>query len=229
MENPHVLVVDNEAEIRRLVNHHLTNAQIHVSEAESGRDAISIMEHYTVDLIVLDLMMENVNGWETLQYMRSRQLDIPVIILSARHMEKDKVESLELGADDYVTKPFSPVELVARIKALLRRYKPALRGNRINCGDLVFDRTVCQVEKPTGVIRLSPIEGIMLELLMRQPGKVFTKEEIFKYVWKMERYDANSVNVYINFLRKKIEEDPANPRYIQTIRGIGYRFAQETA
>lgn len=229
MENPHVLVVDNEPEIRRLVDHHLTNAQIHVSEAESGRDAISIIEHYTIDLIVLDLMMENMNGWETLHYMRSRQLDIPVIILSARHMEKDKVETLDLGADDYMTKPFSPVELVARIKALLRRYKPALRGNRISCGDLVYDRTVCQVEKPTGIIRLSPIEGILLELLMRQPGKVFTKEEIFKYVWKLERYDANSVNVYINFLRKKIEEDPANPRYIQTIRGVGYRFAQETA
>jgi len=229
MENPHVLVVDNEAEIRRLVHHHLTNAQIHVSEAESGRDAISIMEHYTVDLIVLDLMMENVNGRETLQYMRSHQLDIPVIILSARHMEKDKIETLNLGADDYVTKPFSPGELVARIKALLRRYNPALRGNRISCGEFVYDRTVCQVEKPTGIIRLSPIEGILLELLIRQPGKVFTKEEIFKYVWKLERYDANSVNVYINLLRKKIEEDPANPRYIQTIRGVGYRFAQETA
>ncbi|WP_262679850.1 response regulator transcription factor [Paenibacillus sp. J5C2022] len=228
MENPRVLIVDNEPEIVQLVKLHLHNAGIHTSEAASGRDAISILEHYTVDLIVLDLMMEDVNGWEVLHYMQSRQLDTPVIILSARHLEDDKIETLGLGADDYVTKPFSPGELTARIKALLRRYKPAMYGNKISCGSLIYDRAAQQIEKPTSTISLSPIEAMMLELFMRQPGRIFTKQELFKYVWKLDQFDANSVNVYINFLRKKIERDPANPRYIETIRGVGYRFVEGT-
>ena len=229
VDNPRILIVDNEPEIVQLVKLHLRNAQMNTSEADSGRDAISILEHYTIDLVVLDLMMDNMNGWEVLQYMRSRQLDTPVIILSARDLEQDKIETLGLGADDYVTKPFSPAELAARIKALLRRYKPTMYGNRIICGNLIYDRTVQQIEKPTGNVSLSPIEGVMLELIMHQPGRVFTKEEIYKHVWKLDQFDPNSVNVYINFLRKKIEADPANPRYIETIRGVGYRFVEGTA
>ncbi|WP_168118618.1 response regulator transcription factor [Paenibacillus sp. HB172176] len=229
MNKPHVLIVDNEPEIAGLVKLHLRNAEMYTSEAYSGREAVAILEHYTIDLIVLDLMMENGNGWEVLRHLQSRQLDTPVIILSARHLEEDKIETLGLGADDYVTKPFSPGELTARIKALLRRYKPAMHGNRICCGGLIYDRAAQQLEKSTGAISLSPIEGTMLELFMREPGRIFTKQELFKYVWKLNQFDANSVNVYINFLRKKIEEDPANPRYIETIRGVGYRFVEETA
>ncbi|MFD0958137.1 response regulator transcription factor [Paenibacillus chungangensis] len=228
MENHHVLIVDNEPEIVQLVKLHLRNAGALTSEASSGQEAIALLEHYTVDLIVLDLMMEHGDGWEVLHYIQTRQLNTPVIILSARQLEEDKIETLGLGADDYVTKPFSPGELTARIKALLRRYKPAMYGNKINCGNLIYDRAAQQIEKPTGTISLSPIEGMMLELFMRQPGRIFTKQELFKYVWKLDQFDANSVNVYINFLRKKIEKDPANPRYIETIRGVGYRFVEGT-
>lgn len=227
MENPHVLVVDNELEIRDLVKVHLRDAQMQVSTAASGKDAISILQHDTIDLIVLDLMMEYMDGWDVLRYLQSRQMDTPVIVLSARHMEEDKIETLGLGADDYVTKPFSPGELVARIKALLRRYRPSIKSNKIQSGRLTYDRTIQQLTKPSGTVALSPIEGVMLELLMRQPGHVFTKEEIFKYVWNLDEFDPNSLNVYINYLRKKIEDDPAQPRYIETIRGVGYRFVEE--
>lgn len=226
MKNAHILVVDNEEEIRQLLKLHLHNAEMHAYEAASGQDAVSILEHYSIDLILLDLMMENMNGWEVLRYIRAKQLHTAVIILSARQLESDKIETLGLGADDYVTKPFSPGELVARIQATLRRVNPSLQGTLISCGSLIYDRAVQQLTKPSGTVSLSPIEGILLELLMRQPGRVFTKEEIFKQVWKLDQADANSVNVYINYLRKKIEEDPANPRYIQTIRGIGYRFVE---
>ncbi len=227
MEHPHVLVVDNEPEIRNLLKVHLHNANMHISTAASGMDAISILQHYTIDLIVLDLMMDHMDGWDVLRHMQSRQMDTPVIVLSARFMEEDKIQALELGADDYVTKPFSPGELVARIKALLRRYKPIMKGTKIQCGNLVYDRSVQQLHKPSGTISLSPIEGVMLELLMRQPGHVFTKEEIYKYVWNLDEFDPNSLNVYINYLRKKIEDDPTQPRYIETIRGVGYRFVKD--
>lgn len=224
METSQILIVDNEPEIRELLKLHLHNAGMHTLEAASGRDSISIFDHYTVDLILLDLMMEDMNGWEVLRYMQSRQLNTPVIVLSARRLETDKIEALGLGADDFVTKPFSPGELVARIKATLRRAKPSVRENQIRYEDFVYDRSVQLLHKPTDTVSLSPIEGVMLELFMSEPGRVFTKEEIFRHVWKLDEYDGNSVKVYINFLRKKVEDNPADPQYIQTIRGIGYRF-----
>lgn len=229
MAKPHILVVDNESEIRHLLRVHLHNAGMIVLEAASGQDAVAIFEREAVDLIVLDLMMENMNGWEVLRYKQSKLLDIPIIVLSARLHESDKIETLDLGADDYVTKPFSPGELVARIKATLRRCQNSFHGNleQIISGELVYDRAVQALSKPSGTVSLSPIEGMLLELLMRSPGHVFTKEEIFRHVWKLEHYDHSSVKVYINLLRKKVEDDPSNPRYIQTIRGIGYRFTGE--
>lgn len=223
MEQPQILIVDNEPEIRHLLGLHLRQAGMHTLEASSGREALSMMERHAVDLLLLDLMMEDVNGWEVLRAMQSRPLAPPVIVLSARHLESDKIETLGLGADDYVTKPFSPGELVARIQAMLRRCQPGYKGT--HCGGLVYDKTAQELRKPTGTVALSPIEGDMLELLMNAPGRVFTKEQIFRHVWKLDHYDENSVKVYINLLRKKIEEDPSQPQYIRTVRGIGYRFA----
>lgn len=224
--NPQILIVDNEKEIRQLLKLHLYNAGMCTHEAKSGREAISILQQIPVNLVVLDLMMEDMNGWEVLRYMQSLQLRMPVIVLSARQMESDKIEVLGLGADDYVTKPFSPGELIARIEANLRRFNPGLQGTKICCGELVYDTAVQELRKPSGIVSLSPLEGDLLEMLMRQPARVFTKEEIFGSVWKLDQFDANPVNVYINYLRKKIEEDPSNPRYIETIRGIGYRFSE---
>lgn len=227
MENYRILIVDNEEELRQLLRLHLLNAGMTCLEAASGRDALAVLEHYTVDLVILDLMMEDMDGWEVLRRMQEHRFDMPVIVLSARRLESDKIETLGLGADDYVTKPFSPGELIARIQANLRRIKPGLQNNLLSCGELVYDCTTQQLQKPTGTVVLSPIEGVMMELFMREPGRVFTKEEIYRNVWKLDQIDPNSVIVYINYLRKKIEDDPANPKYIQTIRGLGYRIMGE--
>ena len=229
MKVPQILIVDNEIEIRQLLRLHLQSAGMNAHEAGSGLDALAILKNYVIDLIILDLMMEDMNGWEVLRYMQDNHIGTPVIVLSARHLETDKIETLGLGADDYVTKPFSPGELIARIQATLRRVKPGSQGTLISCGQFVYDNATQELKKPSGTISLSPIEGVLLELLMRYPGRVFSKEEIFRDVWKLDQFNANSVNVYINHLRKKIEEDPSSPQYIQTIRGVGYRFVEETS
>lgn len=224
--NYHILIVENEPEIRELIALHLNNSGMDTFEASSGREAVSILKQQTIDLILLDLMMEDMNGWELLRYLKANLLDMPVIVLSARRMESDKIETLDLGADDYVTKPFSFGELVARVQANLRRYKPNAGESKLKCGDLVYDTAAQMVEKPSGFVSLSPIEGDLLELFMRHPGRVFTKVEIYKHVWKLEQFDDKAVIVYINLLRKKIEDDPSHPHFIQTIRGIGYRFVE---
>ncbi|WP_010276626.1 response regulator transcription factor [Paenibacillus senegalensis] len=224
MEGQKILVVDNEEEIRDILKLHLENASMQVFEADSGQCALSILSQEPIDLIVLDLMMEQMDGWGVLKYMKQHQLRTPVIVLSARQLESDKIETLGLGADDYVTKPFSPGELIARIQAILRRSKPDLRIKQFKLGSSIFDVEGSFIQSSSGTTPLSPIEGAMLELFLQNPGKVFTHKEIFREVWKLDHADNNSVKVYVNYLRKKIGDDPAKPKYIQTIRGIGYRF-----
>jgi len=224
MEHRRIMIVDDDEEIRHLLIHHLQKARMIPFEAAGGREAIRILEYQEIDLIVLDLMMDDLSGWALLDHLQTTGVSIPVIVLSARQLESDKIETLGAGADDFVTKPFSPGELIARIKANLRRYKPAWNNTIVSCGDFTYDTAAMRLRGPAGHARLTPIEGALLELFMREAGRVFTKEELFKAVWKLDQFDANLVNVYINHLRKKLENDPSNPRYIQTIWGIGYRF-----
>lgn len=227
MEALNILIVDNEKEIRDIIRLHLLNAGMNVLEADSGKKTIEMLKKHPIDLLVLDLMMENMNGWDVLHYIKDQQMDTPMIILSARQLESDKIETLGLGADDYVTKPFSPGELVARIQATLRRYKPQIKSDILNYHHFRYDRKSQQLHKSSGTVSLSPIEAVMLELFLENPGRVFTHKEIYSHIWKLDQYDYNSVKVYINYLRKKIEDDPGNPKYIQTIRGIGYRLLEE--
>lgn len=227
METQKILVVDNEEEIRDILKLHLENAAMRVFEANSGQQALDILHQESIDLIVLDLMMGQMDGWEVLQYMQQHQLKTPVIVLSARRLESDKIETLGMGADDYMTKPFSPGELIARIEAILRRSKPELRIKQFKLGTILFNVEGSYIQNDDEFIPLSPIECAMLELFLQNPGRVFTHKEIFKEVWKLDHTDNNSVKVYVNYLRKKIGDDPAKPQYIQTIRGIGYRFMGE--
>lgn len=227
MGNHAILVVDDDREIRQLLNHHLHKVGMTPYEAAGGREAIQILEQHDIDLIVLDLMMDDLSGKELLAHLQAQEIEIPVIVLSARQLIADKVDTLGSGADDYMTKPFSPKELIARIQANLRRYKPMRSSDKISCGELVLDMAALRLSVPSGIISLTPIEGALLELFLREPGRVYTKEELFKAVWKLDRFDANMVNVYINHLRRKMEEDPSKPRFIETIWGIGYRFSGE--
>lgn len=226
MDAPNILIIDNEQEIRQIVKLHLAHAGMQVCEADSGRRALDVMARQQVDLIVLDLMMEDMDGWAFLDRLRSEGATVPVLVLSARGMEADKIETLGLGADDYMTKPFGTGELLARIRAILRRVQPAMGVKRFRLGEAIFDVEGQYIQKPTETVALSPLEAALLELFCQHPRKVFTHQEIFRQVWKIDHFDRNSVKVYVNFLRKKLEDNPAEPRYIQTIRGVGYRLCE---
>lgn len=211
-------------EIRQLLRLHITHAKMNVFEAESGREAVELLKKQAIDLILLDLMMEEMNGQEVLRHIHDNNIQIPVIVLSAKQQEADKLETFSLGADDYVTKPFSPKELIARIHATLRRLKPILQPPIIQIGKFQYDRESQHLIISGVNVSLSPIEAALFELFIQKIGQVITHEEIFHHVWKINATDRNAVKVYINHLRKKMEEDPQQPKYIETIRGIGYRL-----
>ncbi len=224
---PTILIVDDEREIRALIRLHVERHGMQALEADCGRAAIEVLNRQTVDLIVLDLMMEESSGFEVLHHLRKARTDTLVIVASARHNESDKVETLGLGADDYVTKPFSPRELVARIQANLRRHGRLSypEDRTIRRGGLVLDLASSTLYKGEKTLTLTPTESSILYSLMRHSDEVLTRADLSRKVWNHDQVDGGMINVYINQLRKKIEDTPSQPIYIQTVRGVGYRFA----
>lgn len=224
---PTVLIVDDESEIRELIRVHVEQHGMHALEADCGRAAIDMLQHEAIDLMVLDLMMDESSGYEVLHHLRDTRSDTLVIVASALRKETDKIETLGLGADDYVTKPFSPNELMARIRANLRRYgRLAFPDDRtIRRDGLVLDLANLKLYKGEETLSLTPTECSILFALMRHPDEVLTRSDISRNVWNHSHVDASTINVYINQLRKKIEENPGRPAHIQTVRGVGYRFA----
>lgn len=227
-----ILVVDDESKIVRLVRDYLQNAGFRVIVATDGKTALAQFRYEQPDLVVLDLNLPGMDGLEVAHAIRQAQTaqrKTPIIMLTARVEEADRVSGLELGADDYVTKPFSPRELVARVRAVLRRAQdsePAVPLLRV--GDLTID-----LEKHTAVlggqaVDLTATEFDLLLVLARSPGRVFSRMELLDRVQgeAFEGYDR-TVDVHIKNLRKKIEPDPRKPRYILTVYGAGYRFAEE--
>lgn len=229
MNNAQILIIDDDPDIRRLIRIHLEEVVTKVEEAKGGQEAIQQLMSDRFDLMLLDLMMDDMNGLEILRFVRSKGIDTPVIIISAIAEIDKKVETLGLGADDYVTKPFMPSELVARALANIRRSRQTLtlfNHDRIQVGMMTLDMNAQTLEKNYEIFPLSQTECELLSVFMRHPGRTLTKEEIYQAVWKHDQFDANSLSVYINFLRKKIEDNPGSPKYIQTVRGIGYRFVE---
>jgi DNA-binding response OmpR family regulator len=222
-----ILVVDDERDIRALIRIHLERAGLQIIEAESGRQAIERLQEHPIELMILDLMMDDGNGFEVLQYLRENRSKTLVIALSARREVQDKVDTLGLGADDYVTKPFSPIELLARIQALLRRHLPPapLRSEIIRLNKMILD--IDNLELDYGGQRhfLTQYECDLLQLFMQNPDRVLTKRNIYQQVWKHENYDGNNLSVFINRLRAILENTPEAPRHIHTVRGVGYRFS----
>ncbi len=221
------MIVDDDPDTRQLICLHIEESGMRALEARSGSQAIQVLHCEQVDLIVLDLMMPDQSGIDVLKFMRDASLQTLVIVVSAKRTETDKVTVLDLGADDYMTKPFSPRELVARVKANLRRFGKHVFADehKIRAGSLVLDTENLVLHKGERIIRLTPIECSILALFMRHPDRVHTKAEISMSVWNHNQYDSNTISVYINQLRKKVEDDPSNPVHIQTVWGIGYRFA----
>jgi len=223
-----VLVVDDEKSIRRVVEYALQEGGFEVLSAARGDDALEVIEREPVDLVVLDLMLPGIDGIEVCRRIRASR-NVPIIMLSARDDEVDKVLGLEMGADDYVTKPFSPRELVSRVKANLRRARVVpVQEDPIRIGDIEVDPAARTVTRDGQDVPLTFSEFEILLKLMKSPRRVFTREELMDHLWNGSFYgDLRSVDVHVRHLRQKVERDPANPVLIRTVRGVGYALGRE--
>ncbi|RMA87920.1 response regulator transcription factor [Priestia megaterium] len=222
-----VLVVDDEQEIRNGIAIYLKNEGIKVFTAKDGIEAIEILNKEKVHLIILDIMMPRQDGISTTFKIRE-QKNIPIIMLSAKSEDADKVLGLQVGADDYVTKPFNPLELIARVKSQLRRYVTLgtyEETTTIDIRGLVLDIEAKSVTLDGVFIKLTPIEYKIVELLMKNAGRVFSIHDIYERVWNEPGYNAeNTVAVHIRKIREKIEIEPKNPRYVKVVWGLGYKM-----
>jgi DNA-binding response OmpR family regulator len=224
-----ILVVDDKANVRMLLQEHLTEQGYRVLSADNGRNALYTARHQKPNLILLDIMMPEMDGYQFLAQYR-RESNVPVIIITAKDEETDAVLGLELGADDYIIKPFRMRELMARIRAVMRRIDQDIPIQKmLRSGDLTLDKHTHTVTRAGNLVHLTPIEFDLLEIVMSSPGQVFTRESL------MERLSDSgfagyerTINVHVRNLRAKIEIDPANPEFIETIFGVGYRFHKES-
>jgi DNA-binding response OmpR family regulator len=222
-----ILVVDDEERMVRFIRMNLEHDGFLVSEAFNGKQAIQRLRDVSPDLILLDVMMPDLDGFEVLQMMREIS-NVPVIMLTAKGEEDDRIRGLELGADDYITKPFNPRELVSRVKAVLRRTEGAsgsMHGLIEVDEHLKMDFDRREIWKDGKIVKLRPTEYRLLYHLVQNAGWVVSHDQLLAKVWGYEyRDEPHYVRLYINYLREKLEDDPSNPRYILTERGVGYRF-----
>ena len=222
-----ILVVDDKANVRQLLDEYLTQQGFRVVTATNGREALYAARQENPDVILLDVMMPEMDGLQFLEHYR-REKSVPVIILTARDEESDTVVGLELGADDYVLKPFRVRELVARIRAVLRRAEP-IDGQRkcLKVGDLLLDEGAHTVSARGAAVNLTPTEFNLLALFMRAPGQVFTREQLADQLSEVGYSGLErTLNVHIRNLRARIEPDPNEPQYIETVFGVGYRLVK---
>ncbi len=219
-----VLVVDDEPSVRDVVVRYLKQEGYDTLEAGDGDTARDLLETQTPSLVVLDLMLPGMDGLTLCRWIRERS-ELPVIMITALGEETDRLTGLEVGADDYMTKPFSPRELVARVKAVLRRSSPAATVARIEFGDLVLDSDRREALKAGTVLRLTTLEFDLLWFLASNPNHVFERGELMTHVWGYtSELDTGTVTVHMRRLRAKIEDDPSRPRHLETVWGSGYRL-----
>lgn len=227
-----IAIVEDESNIVELIKYNLDREGYRTISANNGRKGLELIKQELPDLVILDLMLPELDGLSVCKQLRSdaQTKSIPIIILTAKSEEADRVLGLEMGADDYVTKPFSPRELVARVRAVLRRSGAADEEEPevIENGVIRIDLRQ-HIVKVRGVeVELTPKEFDFLKLLLLNPGRAFTREFLLEHLWGYEYFgDTRTVDVHVRRLRQKIEEDPANPEYLETVRGVGYRFRGE--
>lgn len=222
-----ILVVDDEAKLRQMIRVYLEQESYQVVEAANGREAIYVARQAKPDLIILDLMMPEMNGYEFLRAY-SKEAEVPVIMLTAKVEDQDKILGLELGADDYVTKPFNVRELTARVRAVLRRsQRAAAVPELLHAADIVLDRSRVTVTVGGRDVDLTRSEFELLAVLMSSPGRVFSRLDLLDRM-SGDAYEGyeRTIDVHIRNLRTKIESDPKHPKYVETVYGMGYRFAQ---
>lgn len=234
MPNQHILIAEDDADIVELLSLYLTGEGYQVLTAENGLQALQLIESTRVDMAILDIMMPEMNGYDVLKRIREKY-NFPVIILSAKEMDTDRILGLNLGADAYLTKPFNPLEVVAYVKSALRRYyelgcddsahKNTSGETSLTVGELQMDLLKFVLRKRGRVVPLTPTELKIVVKLMQSPGRVYTKAQLYACIGgELYESDDNTMMVHISNIRSKIEDDPSNPRYIKTIRGLWYKI-----
>lgn len=232
MEQYTILVVDDEVEITNAIEIYLSSEGYDTLKAYDGIEALNILEKNKVDLVVLDVMMPKLDGVRTIKKIRET-MEIPVIMLSAKSEDTDKIIGLNMGADDYLTKPFNPLELIARVKSQLRRYvKYSSRVEEkkdviLRSGGLELNLDKKEFTLDGEILRVTPIEFKILKLLMENKGRVFSIEEIYERVWNEPAYNTDTVTVHVRRIREKIEINPKEPRYLKVVWGIGYKIEDQ--
>jgi two-component system phosphate regulon response regulator PhoB len=228
---PHVLVVEDEGALAELLKYNLEKEGYRVSVAGDGEEALVAAEESPPDLVLLDWMLPKAPGVEVCRRLRARQetRNTPIVMLTARSEETDRVRGLDTGADDYITKPFSMGELLARLRAVMRRIRPALADDKVRCGDIVMDRVAHRVKRGAREVHLGPTEFRILDHFMQHPGRVFSREQLLDGVWGSDVYvEARTVDVHIGRLRKALMEcEESDP--IRTVRSAGYALEAEAA
>ena len=229
MAREKILLIDDEPDITELIKQYLLKEDFTIAAASNGREALAVMQDFQPDLILLDVMMPDIDGIELCLEIR-KQSNVPVLFLSCKAGEIDKVMALSAGGDDYIIKPFLPGELIARIKAHLRRNRLLAavkeQDEMLQVAGLRLNLDTREVWSEGALLSLSGKEFDLLSILMKNPKRIYSMEQLFQMVWKMDSFDgdARTIMVYISNLRKKIEPDPSNPQYIINVRGVGYKF-----
>jgi two-component system, OmpR family, response regulator RegX3 len=222
-----ILIVEDETTLAEAVAYSLGQEGFETLTAAEGQRALKSFEDSHPDLVILDLMLPNINGWDLFKAFRRQRQTVPIVMLTARAEEADRVAGLEMGADDYITKPFSMRELVARVRTVLRRAAPGseVAPVQLHKGGISLDTERHEVRVNDKPVALSPKEFALLAYLMRHCGRVRSRDEILQTVWGQDSYlDERTVDVHIRWLRMKLEADPSNPQLLQTVRGVGYKF-----
>lgn len=229
MSDDKVLIVDDDPMIQRLLRKILLSNQLTCDIAGSGPEALNLLSVNRYALILLDITMDGMDGFEVIETLRSRGITTPIIVVSGKSDDFDQLYGLELGADDYITKPFNPVVLGAKVKATIRRSRQSAESPKayVTRGPFTFNTSTLHLFKSGTDIPLSSKETQLMAFFMEHPGQVFSKAQIYQQVWNDILVDENTVTVHINHLRSKIEDNPKNPRYLLTVWGLGYKFITE--
>ena len=231
MKTNHILIVEDDKEIREGIQIYLKSQGYEVFQAADGIEGLEILEREEIHLAIVDIMMPRMDGIHMTMKLREKY-DFPVIMLSAKSEEVDKITGLNLGADDYVTKPFTPMELMARVNSQLRRYKKfmeklAPKENLHVIGGLEINEDTVEVSVDGSPVKLTPIEYKILLLLAKNPGRVFSAEEIYERVWQEKAINTDTIMVHVRNIREKIEIDPKNPKYLKVVWGVGYKMEKQ--
>ena len=225
-----VMIVEDEASIRKFIAINLNRSGFEVLEVESGEKALKQFKDFMPQVVVLDVMLPGIDGFEVCQRLREIQPQVIIIMLTARGQDMDKIMGLEIGADDYMVKPFNPLELIARIRANLRKADniKLTTGSDLSYKELKLDISAQRFYKGEEEIELTPTEFTIMKVLIKDPGKAFSRDELLNTVWGKNYYgDMKTVDVHIRRIREKVEDDPSDPKFIETVWGVGYRLRGE--